>query len=204
MTPDRTDALIERLASRSFAVEPDFLPGDLCADLQREAIALADDPNAIEAGVGRGEHHVKDEQIRRARIRWMDGATPAQVRLLAQADTLRVAINRRLFLGLFEFEAQLALTPVGGFYARHVDGFEGARNRVVSLVAYLDAGWRDSDGGALRVWPPEPRTADTPETIDIRPERGTLVLMLSESVPHEVLPSNRARASLAGWFRIRQ
>ncbi len=203
MTADRIDALVGRLAADSYAIVDGFWDASLCAELQREALALADDPAAIDAGVGRGERRIRSGEIRRARIGWMDGTTPAQARFLVIADGLRTAINRRLFLGLFEFEAQLALTPVGGFYARHLDSFEGARNRLVSLVTYLDAGWQASDGGALRVWPPETSSAGTPETIDILPERGTLVLMLSESVPHEVLQSSRARASIAGWFRGR-
>jgi SM-20-related protein len=194
---------IERLRTDSFAIEPNYFTADLCAQLQREALALADDPDSIDAGVGRGGRHVTDTRIRRARIKWLTGATPAQAEFLAQADVLREAINRRLFLGLFEFEAQFALTPVGGFYARHLDSFEGTRNRVVSLVTYLDANWREGDGGVLRIWTPEPCQAGMPKTIDVLPDRGTLVLMLSESVPHEVLTSNRTRSSIAGWFRIR-
>lgn len=197
------DTLIERLATESYAVEHGFFEDDLCADLQREALALTDDPAAIDAGVGRGHGHVRSKEIRRARIAWMDGSTRSQSRFLAVASELRTALNRRLFLGLFEFEAQFALTPVGGFYARHRDSFEGARNRVVTLVTYLDADWKVSDGGMLRIWPPEPRVAGMPPTVDIVPERGTLVLMLSENVPHEVLQANRVRASIAGWFRIR-
>lgn len=203
MASDKIDALIDRLAMASFAVETGFFSSALCSDLQCEALALADDTKAIEAGVGRGESHTMDKEIRRARIGWMDGSTPAQAQFLAEADALRTAINRRLFLGLFEFEAQFALTPVGGFYARHLDSFEGVRNRVVTLVTYLDADWRPGDGGLLRVWPPEARADGEAGTSDIVPERGTLVLMLSERVPHEVLQSHRARASVAGWFRIR-
>ena len=56
-------------------------------------------------------------------------------------------LNRALFLGLRSFEAQLAFTPTGGFYKRHLDSFAGARNRIVSLVAYLDADWHPEDGG---------------------------------------------------------
>jgi SM-20-related protein len=38
---------------------------------------------------------------------------------------------------------------------------------------------------------------------DIVPHGGTLVVFLSERFEHEVLPTARARVSLAGWFRRR-
>ena len=36
----------------------------------------------------------------------------------------------------------------------------------------------------------------------IAPKPGTLVVMLSERIPHEVRPAARERLSLAGWFRV--
>jgi SM-20-related protein len=40
-------------------------------------------------------------------------------------------------------------------------------------------------------------------TIDVVPAGGTLVTFLAERFDHEVLPANRPRVSLAGWFRRR-
>jgi len=198
--------IIERLAGDGFAIAEHFFAPTLCLALKAEAEALATDPAAREAGIGAGERRQADQAIRRARIRWMDGSTTAQAQFLREADALRVALNEALFLGLFAFEAQLALTPAGGFYKRHLDSFQGGRNRVVSLVAYLNDGWRDDDGGFLRVWPPERGGAEPAPNpaaaIDIAPRCGTMALMLSEDVPHEVLPCRRPRTSIAGWFRI--
>ncbi|MEE3168550.1 MAG: 2OG-Fe(II) oxygenase, partial [Pseudomonadota bacterium] len=33
------------------------------------------------------------------------------------------------------------------------------------------------------------------------PEMGRMAVFMSEEVPHEVLPANRTRHSLACWFR---
>ena len=193
-----TDALAARLAADGYAVAGGYFDPALCQTLAAEALALATDIAAIEAGIGRGADRANAPEIRRARIRWLDGTTTAQRQFLAEAESLRVMLNRTLFLGLQSFEAQLALTPAGGFYQRHVDSFRGARNRVVSMVAYLNTGWRPSDGGCLRVWP---AAAEEP-TIDVLPAATTLVLMLSEETSHEVLPSHQPRASVAGWFRV--
>ena len=204
---------IGHLATDGFAVIPDYFDGQLCQALKAEACALDRDPAAIDAGIGRHSAHATDPAIRHARIRWLDAATEAQQQFLGAAETLRLNLNQRLFLGLFSFEAQLALTPPGGFYARHLDSFRGARNRIVSLVAYLSEDWQAADGGCLRIWPPsgvspadpQPEIAPAPKAtppIDVEPQRGTLVLMLSEVVPHAVLPAHRARPSVAGWFRV--
>ena len=61
-------------------------------------------------------------------------------------------------LGLFEMEVCFAVYPPGGFYDRHLDSFAGARNRVVSLVAYLNEDWDEARGGALGPKVPGSRT----------------------------------------------
>lgn len=53
------------------------------------------------------------------------------------------------------------------------------------------------DGGALRIFSPEE------SFVDISPSRGTLVVFRSDSVPHEVLESHRARLAVVGWFRVK-
>jgi SM-20-related protein len=178
--------------------------------LAAEAGALETDAAAIDAGVGRNtaetagraSAHAHDGTVRRARIRWLDDTTDAQHTFLVQTERLRLELNRTLYLGLGSFEAQLALTPVDGFYARHVDSFHGTQNRIVSLVAYLSANWDVADGGCLRIWPENETHGDEPARCDVVPHCATLVLMLSETIPHAVLPTRRARASIAGWFRL--
>ncbi len=190
---NRLAAAFAELASRGWTRIDGWLPADLAAALAAEMI----EAEAAPAGVGREEDYTLDRGVRRAAIAWLDGRTDAQRRLLAQAEELRAHLNRALFLGLFEFEACCARYPAGGFYARHRDSLRGARNRVVSLVAYLNPEWRAEWGGALRVWPPDGGPAqDTP------PAPGTVVLMLSEETEHEVLPTLRPRLALAAWWRV--
>lgn len=106
-------------------------------------------------------------------------------------------MNRHLFLGLDSFESHLALYQPGNFYRRHTDAFRGERNRVVSLVAYLNEGWQPDQGGELVLYP------DNLAPIKVTPEIGTVVLFLSEEIPHEVLVTQRTRFGVAGWFRVR-
>lgn len=106
-------------------------------------------------------------------------------------------------LGLFEMEVCFAVYPPGGFYDRHLDSFAGARNRVVSLVAYLNEDWDAAKGGALAIWPEGAEPADAPAA-RIIPEPGGVVLMLSEAIPHAVEVTNEKRLGLAGWWRVNQ
>src|SRR5690606_6756337 len=109
--------------------------------------------------------------------------------------------NRAMYLGIYEYEGHVTVYPPGAFYRRHVDQFQDAAYRRLSLILYLnDADWSADDGGALRLYLPG---QNGERTLDVLPEGGTLVAFLSHDIPHEVLPAKRDRYSLTGWFRTR-
>ncbi|BCP51520.1 SM-20 [Kaistia sp. 32K] len=195
-----SDAVIASLAEHGFAVVDRLFDPALIQALAGELGSMESAGAMASAGVGRATGLRRDGDIRRAAIRWFDGGTEAERRFLAVAEQLRIAINRRLFLGLFDFECNFIAYPTGGFYNRHLDSLAGTRNRVVSLVAYLDEGWHADYGGALRLWSgPEDDGAPAAEIV---PQAGRVVLMMSEEIPHEVLPSHRPRHAIAGWWRV--
>jgi SM-20-related protein len=69
-------------------------------------------------------------------------------------------------------------------------------------VLYLNRAWRETDGGAVRMYVGEAAGPSEREShVDIAPHAGTLVLFLSADFEHEVLPASRERMSVAGWFR---
>jgi len=169
---------------------------DMLAALREEAEALWQEDALTPAGIGRADDHELIARVRRDKTKWLDGSTPGQTAWLAFAETLRREVNARLMLGLFAFEAHFAIYEAGAFYKRHLDSFRGARNRVLSTVLYLNPHWREGDGGHLRIY----GEGDVVLT-ELRPEFGTLVLFLSEEIPHEVTVSHRERFSIAGWHR---
>jgi SM-20-related protein len=109
-------------------------------------------------------------------------------------EVLRVALNRRLFLGLDEVEAHYARYPPGAHYAKHRDRFRDDDARIVSFVTYLNPDWREGDGGELHLWLDSGR-------LEITPDVGSLCF-LSE-LEHEVQPAIVERASIAAWLRRR-
>jgi len=186
------------LAGPGYAVRTGFLAAPLVRALAAEARAARSAGAMRPAGVGAGAT-VRPER-RQDCILWIDpaGASPAVAAYLARMDALRLALNRELFLGLFEFEAHFALYPPGAFYERYLDRLAGDPGRVVSTVLYLNDAWDAVCGGCLRLW------LDPARPLDVVPEGGTLVAFLSERFEHEVLPATRDRASLTGWLRTRR
>jgi len=112
---------------------------------------------------------------------------------IAVLDGLRSALNRSLYLGLQDVEAHYAAYPAGNGYARHRDRFRDDDARVLSWVTYLNDDWRETDGGALRLYAEQ-------GCVDVLPQSGTSVCFLSE-LEHEVLPALRERLSIAAWLR---
>ena len=141
---------------------------------------------------------------RRADIRgdstcWIEPPLLAPERsLLEELEHLRLEFNREALLGLFELELHYAWYPPGAGYARHVDQPQGRGQRQVSLVLYLNEGWRSAAGGELRLFDAAGGHRD------IEPVAGRLVCFLTPGRQHEVLPTQRDRLSISGWFRTRE
>ncbi|WP_341582047.1 2OG-Fe(II) oxygenase [Marinobacter metalliresistant] len=174
------------------------LGSDLLAALQQE-VEILDRTDAMQrAGIGRGNDLVRDRSVRRDKIAWLQGITAPQAALFEFFDAIRQGLNQRLFLGLKRFETHYATYHPGDFYKKHLDSFQGRASRVVSLVLYLNEDWQAAHGGALQVFN---RDIEYEACGTVLPEAGRMALFMSEEIPHEVLPANRTRYSLACWFR---
>ena len=130
-------------------------------------------------------------------------------------------------LSPFSMELAYLYYPKGGRYLRHVDvpahnggwvrsgrseadggSFIGhATRREISVLLYLNRGWERSSGGELRIFPADAEhdsrsgEPSMEPSVDVLPEGGSLVLMRSDRVPHEVMPTWRERQCVVGWFR---
>ncbi|WP_081622685.1 2OG-Fe(II) oxygenase [Thioalkalivibrio sp. ALM2T] len=189
---------LDRLAAGEPVVWPRFLEAAQVDALRGELYALRDASSLQQARIGRaGERH-RDRSTRGDWIHWLDGESAAQQVFMAALDQVRLEVNRALVPGLFETESHFALYPPGAHYARHVDAFQAGNCRRLSLVFYLNRHWRTRDGGELAIY-----DRDAREIQRIQPRAGTLVMFLSQDVPHAVLPTRRWRASIASWMRVR-
>lgn len=176
---------------------PSVLPEDLADSLIGYIARLEQDRFSL-AATGRGRDRGRNRFVRRDRIHWLEDSHPSLAAWFGWIQRLKTYLNRRLYLGLFSFECHLAHYSKGDFYRKHVDAFKGEANRVLSMVTYLNRGWEAGHGGELVIYSPE----DDAELLRVLPGFGTLVLFLSEEFSHEVLPTQRDRYTVAGWFRL--
>jgi SM-20-related protein len=173
------------------------LPSSLSESLFMRVQTL-DDQDMHAAGVGRNASHQKNRFVRRDRVHWLERDQPVDSAFLDWMEQLRLALNERLYLGLFDYECHFAHYPPGAFYKRHVDAFRGRTNRVLTTVFYLNPGWTTADGGELLFYEADEELP----FLRLLPTYGTLVVFLSDEFPHEVLKAHRDRYSIAGWFRV--
>lgn len=200
------ERIADDLYVQGFCICTNFIEDTLVDALVVELHAVEAEFSA--AGVGRDHVFVRDADVRSDRIRWLDAQASAQGELLQRLVHLQSLLNRRLWLGLADYEAHFAQYAAGAFYRRHRDTFlaregaarEGDRKprRIVSSVIYLNRDWGAEDGGELVLYDAADR-----ELRRVLPQAGSAVFFLSEEFPHEVLPAQRQRYSIAGWFRTR-
>jgi SM-20-related protein len=191
--------IIEQLAEKGWAVEPNFLPPDLVQELANEAEHHYQSGHLAPAGTGQGQDREIRREIRGDCIYWLDILQPtrAQANYLERMEALRLNINREMQMGLFDLEAHFARYPAGACYKKHLDVFRADSRRSLSVICYLNRNWQPGEGGQLRVH------LEKGEIRDVLPEGGTLACFISAETYHEVLPATRSRVSVTGWFRRR-
>ncbi|EGR2287777.1 SM-20 protein [Vibrio parahaemolyticus] len=185
--------LIDALATDGYYIWDDFLSEGEVTQL-RDCIP----DNWKKARIGRNDDVTRMESIRSDKIQWLKPAMGQPIAsYLSKMEEIRQEVNRHFFLGLFEYEAHFAKYEKGDFYQKHLDCFKGNENRRLTTVFYMNESWSEEDAGELVVY-----DLNDKEIATIPPHGGRLLVFLSEQFPHEVLPTNAERFSIAGWFRI--
>ncbi|ELC3208636.1 2OG-Fe(II) oxygenase [Vibrio parahaemolyticus] len=185
--------LIDALAADGYYIWDDFLSEEEVTQL-RDCIP----DNWKKARIGRNDDVTRIESIRSDKIQWLKPAMGQPIaNYLSKMEEIRQEVNRHFFLGLFEYEAHFAKYEKGDFYQKHLDCFKGNENRRLTTVFYMNESWSEEDAGELVVY-----DLNDKEIATIPPCGGRLLVFLSEQFPHEVLPTNAERFSIAGWFRI--
>ncbi|ODZ34890.1 SM-20 protein [Vibrio parahaemolyticus] len=185
--------LIDALATDGYYIWDDFLSEDEVTQL-RDCIP----DNWKKARIGRNDDVTRIDSIRSDKIQWLKPAMGQPIaNYLSKMEEIRQEVNRHFFLGLFEYEAHFAKYEKGDFYQKHLDCFKGNENRRLTTVFYMNESWSEEDAGELVVY-----DLNDKEIATIPPRGGRLLVFLSEQFPHEVLPTNAERFSIAGWFRI--
>ncbi len=196
-------ALLDAIDQKGWGMIPDCWVKSDSLRLRDECEAACQDGDFKPAGVGNAESVLFDQEIRRDHILWLLSGPvfPEQEAYRNKLDLLRLALNERFFLSLFEFEGHFALYPQGGFYKPHLDCHQGTNRRVMTVILYLNENWKSGDGGELKLWTTCGEKSGP--FVLIEPRMGTLVCFPSGDYWHEVLPTTQSRMSITGWFRRR-
>lgn len=191
------DEIAQALRDKGYIILPQALPVEVLQALLAYYQSI-DEAEFKAAGIGREQQHQENISIRSDEIYWLDKQHSAIQAYFSWMENLRQGLNRRLFLGLFDYECHYAHFAAGSFYKTHLDAFRGQRNRVVTSVLYLNPEWSAADGGELILY-----SEDGSERLEtLLPYFGTMIVFLSEEFPHEVAISHKSRHSLTGWFRV--
>jgi SM-20-related protein len=189
------ESIADGLATKGYGVSDQFL-----SQSEVDAILeLPDFSNGIntfkKAGIGKDQQLQVNEGIRGDFIRWLDKTTgpPQTMVYLNRLNDLVQYLNTELFLSLKDYEVHMTIYPPGSYYKRHLDQFKRDDHRRLSVICYLNNGWKDEHGGQLRMY-----VDDSP--LDVLPLAGRLVCFRSDRIEHEVLPATRERLSLTGWI----
>lgn len=197
MTNDKIESILACLADTGYAIVDNALPA---AFGQCQSAWQALNENQLTpAGVGRGQA-ARIEQVRRDKIAWITDAQASIPLYWQSMETLRLAVNKAFYLGLFDFECHFSQYQKGDFYRKHLDAFRGQSNRRLSTIYYLNDHWQPGDGGELVVY----QRHNAEQVAErVLPFGNRLVVFFSEEFEHEVLVANRDRCALTGWFRVR-
>ena len=147
------------------------------------------------AGIGTDMKHQIRTNIRGDHTYWLNPYQHPELREVWELiDETKAALNTFCFLSLTGAEFHLVHYPKGARYEKHIDQFEHRKNRMISMVIYLNEKWSDEDGGKLELF------LANGALKKVEPVACRCVLFKSASVPHAVAEVNKSRYSLTGWF----
>lgn len=190
------DVIADALVDKGYIFLSDLVPTHI-SQMLLEKIQSTQAHELKAASIGRGIEQQLNPDIRRDRIQWLEESNEPDNQYLDVMMQLKNGLNRRLFMGLFDYESHYAVYQPGAFYKKHVDALKGSQNRILTTVFFLNPDWKMADCGELIIYD----EAEI-EIERIAPKMGHFVIFLSERFPHEVTQTLAQRNSIAGWFRV--
>ena len=184
-------SLINGLSTQGFFIWDDFLTQQ---QITRIKDAIPD--KLQDARIGRKDSLQGNKTVRGDQTIWLDPEMGnAIAEYMAKMEEIRIALNTTCYLGLRDFETHFCRYPSGAFYKKHSDNAKGQNRRKITTVLYMNEAWKPGDGGELIVY-----NAEEAEILRVDPLAGRIIFFMSEEFPHEVLPTEVTRESIAGWY----
>ncbi len=188
------ELLVQGFIDEGYYISTDFFELEFIAKLRKDLKFLL--PEFHRAGIGNWQDHIIEGAIRKDEVFWIDQETSdASGEFLRRMDNLKEYLNSTCYAGINGSEFHYARYPKGAFYKKHLDSFKNSNDRLFTFILYLnESNWVPADGGQLKMY------LEGEEQV-IEPQGGKIVFFKSDEIEHEVLPANRERLSVTGWFR---
>jgi SM-20-related protein len=190
------ESLISSFIKDNIGISKDFLSIELSNHLKQNLQALMKQNLMKAAGTGNSEIISHDKAVRSDSIYWLDRKhnNDYENEFFDQIDDFIKYLNRSCFAGINSYEFHYSLYEAGSFYKKHIDSFNNNPSRKFSMISYLNADWKEADGGQLMVY-------QNYNNQKIAPEQGTTVFFKSNELQHEVLVTQQQRMSITGWLK---
>lgn len=186
---------VDALANDDYLVIDDFLSEGLFELIKSFLLEHISKDDFAKAGIGALVKYKVTESIRGDFVYWLDKQRDLDMpELFMNIEHILSMFNRLCFLSLSGYEFHLAHYPKGSFYKRHLDQFQKRNNRIITIIIYLNEGWKEGDGGELQVY------HQHKGAIFIKPIKNRCVIFRSDTLEHEVLLTHKSRYSLTGWL----
>eukprot|EP00241_Pyramimonas_parkeae_P001518 CAMPEP_0114229344 /NCGR_PEP_ID=MMETSP0058-20121206/2854_1 /TAXON_ID=36894 /ORGANISM="Pyramimonas parkeae, CCMP726" /LENGTH=477 /DNA_ID=CAMNT_0001340407 /DNA_START=53 /DNA_END=1486 /DNA_ORIENTATION=+ len=222
---DASESVANALNQRGWAVVDNFLQSHEIDAAYTEIHRLQDAGQYEPGRIGTQARYDGQMQMTAARgdeVLWMDAdrrRTCPGVNLIINAIDQFVtnglkAKADRLSQQEGRTDAMLACYPGGGArYTKHVDNtFKDGRR--LSVVCYLNPGWKAEHGGTLQMHPmatgllsaargqslPHHSSGEVEHSVEVLPLAGRVALFYADTVLHEVTPATAPRHALTMWF----
>ncbi|WP_020403497.1 2OG-Fe(II) oxygenase [Gracilimonas tropica] len=185
---------MDRLAEDDFVVVDDFISEKMYSQIMDFFHTMEEEDKLKKAGIGAQEDFQVRAEIRGDFIYWLDEDRDQELTpFFGMMDELSQNLKRFCYLSLSGSEFHIAKYPAGSFYHRHLDQFHERTNRQITVLIYLNKGWKKGNGGELVIY------KDGKE-IMVEPIAKRLLLFKSDVIEHEVLTTHVPRYSLTGWL----
>lgn len=148
------DVIADALVNKGYILLTDLVPHNI-SQVLLDKIQATDLYELKAASIGRGVEQQLNPDIRRDRIQWLDEQNKPDILYLDLMTQLKNGLNRRLFMGLFDYESHYAVYQPGAFYKKHVDALKGSQNRILTTVFFLNPNWKEADCGELIIYDEE-------------------------------------------------
>ncbi|WP_309642738.1 2OG-Fe(II) oxygenase [Flavobacterium sp.] len=190
------EALIASYLENTIGISDHFITDVLAQHLQDNMLQLVHDKKLVAAGTGNDQKLAHNTDVRRDAIYWLDKShnNIYETEFLEQMEAFIAYLNRSCYAGITGYEFHYSLYESGAFYVKHLDQFQDNISRTYSMVSYLNADWKVTDGGELLAHLIK-------KDQSIAPTQGKTVFFKSNELEHEVLVTNVRRMSIAGWLK---